>query len=515
MDTLQSLPPTSRAPASWRLRNGYCQPLRSGPRNGIVRSRIWASQAAQNGCMFAPTSRAAKRGTSAGWTTWMWATWGRRSAGPLRRRTASTASRPERTARSPIAWKWSWKPAASSAGAISPARRAGSMKSMPGVGRRPPVAIEVRLEEGAREVLEDAVEHELDRRSPQALDDGCPPRVLEPLELVQAARPVPPQREGRAQGEVAALGEGPVGRNVVLLDPGVRDGGDPEGVEVPLGGEDRRLPLPLVERRKVAADESGRSLVKRPLGRSVGLALDPAIVGIGRGGRDAGEREGPAVDPRPVAVAVLQEDRSVRDDRVEVRPRGSAAWERRHAPPAADDPRLVRMGDRVRRDRCEVRLALPGQVVEVAGQERPAAERWVDVGILEARQERSALEVDHARRPAREPRRSRSSPTAAIRPWRTASAVAARSPGCIVRTAPLTNSTSAGWSAREPAPAPVDRSAPDSSCAVIPARLPGGCCGPMIRAGCRRGAPLQAGAPRRTPGDAPRRSGGRGAASRP
>src|SRR5438034_427953 len=114
LETDQSLPKASLAPDRTRLANGYCHPLRSGPRNGIVRFTLWPSSVAHSGWAFATTPSSWNRGTSSGWTTWIWAMWWRWSFAPLAIRAASRASNASRTARSPIAWMCTWNPSASS-----------------------------------------------------------------------------------------------------------------------------------------------------------------------------------------------------------------------------------------------------------------------------------------------------------------------------------------------------------------------------------------------------------------
>ena len=47
VETLQSEPIARVAPAASNDPNGYCQPVRSGPRNGIVSASIWSSCTAQ------------------------------------------------------------------------------------------------------------------------------------------------------------------------------------------------------------------------------------------------------------------------------------------------------------------------------------------------------------------------------------------------------------------------------------------------------------------------------------
>ena len=84
-------------------------------------------------------------------------------------------------------------------------------------------------------------------------------------------------------------------------------------------------------------DRAGR---RRP---PVGVPLHPAVGRVGGVLVEAGEGEGAAVDPGAVVVAVGQEDRPVRDHRVEVGRRGGPARERRHRPAAAEDPGQVRV----------------------------------------------------------------------------------------------------------------------------------------------------------------------------
>ena len=108
-------------------------------------------------------------------------------------RAASTASRALRTARSPSAWKWTWKPSRSSA-VTSRGSSRGSMKSRPVWSVAHPSAVEVGLEHGRRVVLGDAVEHHLHAGGPEP---ARPPAVaaLQQLgELLQAAVAVPPLR---------------------------------------------------------------------------------------------------------------------------------------------------------------------------------------------------------------------------------------------------------------------------------------------------------------------------------
>ncbi len=128
--TGQSLPAARVAPARCRSPNGYCQAARSGPRKGMVSSSICGSWAAHSGWMLATAPSRAKRVRSSGWTTWRWARWCRAPRHPLAARAASTASSASRTARSPSAWKCTWKPSASSS-VTCPRSATGSTKLRP------------------------------------------------------------------------------------------------------------------------------------------------------------------------------------------------------------------------------------------------------------------------------------------------------------------------------------------------------------------------------------------------
>ena len=144
-------------------------------------------------------------------------------------------------------------------------------------------------------------------------------------------------------------------------------------------------------------DEVHRAFVERAAGGAVGVALDAAVGGIAGVGRHAAELEGAGVDPRAVAVAIGQEDRTVRHDGVEVLAAGRAAREVVHVPAAAPDPRLVRMACGVLGDDREVGLA-PAGAVELAAQAGEAAVHRVDVGILEPGRDGPAAKLDDARR---------------------------------------------------------------------------------------------------------------------
>ncbi len=204
-------------PSPWR--GPHRRPAASGtgtaivqrsPRKGIVRMSSWSSWAAHSGWALAATSSCRNRGMSSGWMTWMWAICGRVSEGPFARRAASTASSEARTARSPIAWKCGWKPSASSFGTqVARAVRV-DLEEAAVVGRAA-LAVAVRLEHRAGEVLEDAVHHQLDARR-SVPPDRCRPTALDEfLDLLAAARSLPPHRPDDAAGQLAARSERDVG----------------------------------------------------------------------------------------------------------------------------------------------------------------------------------------------------------------------------------------------------------------------------------------------------------------
>ena len=133
---------------------------------------------------------------SSGWMTWIWAMWGRVSDGPLARRAASTASSDARTARSPMAWKCGWNPSASSAGTQLAEPVWVDLEQAAVVGRAA-LAVAVRLEHRAGEVLEDAVHHQLDAGRRVPADGRRPAPLDELLDLLGAAAVLPPQRARR------------------------------------------------------------------------------------------------------------------------------------------------------------------------------------------------------------------------------------------------------------------------------------------------------------------------------
>ncbi len=71
----------------------------------------------------------------------------------------------------------------------------------PGVGGGVTRGVQVRLQQGPGEVLENAVEHQLDGGGPQPVEGGGAARILEPRDLLEPRVPVPPEGQRGPQGE--------------------------------------------------------------------------------------------------------------------------------------------------------------------------------------------------------------------------------------------------------------------------------------------------------------------------
>ena len=199
VETLQSEPIASTAPAARSERNGYCQRHRS-PRNGIVRLSIWPSWQAQYGCALAATPSSRKRPMSSGWMTWMWAMCGRVSDGPFCG--SRRGHRVERLAHRPVADRVEVRLEPERIELRDPGREAlGVDLAEAAVVGRAAVAVAVRLEHGAGEVLEDPVHHQLHARGLVAADRGRPAPLDELLDLLGAAMRAPTtsrRRRGRS-----------------------------------------------------------------------------------------------------------------------------------------------------------------------------------------------------------------------------------------------------------------------------------------------------------------------------
>ena len=127
-------------------------------------------------------------------------------------------------------------------------RRAASSRSTKrdaAVVRVPAAAVAVGLEQGAGVVLQHPVQHDLHRRGVEAAAAARPrlaPRAAA-LDLLDALRPLPPQRADDARGEPAVRRQRLVGGLRRRRHPRVLPAGDAERVQVPLRAQDRGLPV--------------------------------------------------------------------------------------------------------------------------------------------------------------------------------------------------------------------------------------------------------------------------------
>ena len=117
---------------------------------------------------------------------------------------------------------------------------------------------------------------------------------------------------------------------------------------------------------------------------------------IRRLSRDAGQPEGPGVHPRGVPVVADDLSRAIGDDRIELLPSRQATGEGLVVPPAAQDPGGVGVVARPCPDAGLYLVDREG-VGEVDTLEAEATVDEMDVRVVEARQYRRALRVDHRR----------------------------------------------------------------------------------------------------------------------
>ena len=124
--------------------------------------------------------------------------------------------------------------------------------------------------------------------------DGARPRPLDQLvDLLVAALAVPPHRGLDPGGQPARLGRGPVDRLVLGADDRVLPGRDPERVEVGLGEAQAVAHVLGGDRRGISRSTSvGAPSWSAPVGRAVGVALDPAVGRVRRVAIDPGQLEG-------------------------------------------------------------------------------------------------------------------------------------------------------------------------------------------------------------------------------
>ena len=178
--------------------------------------------------------------------------------------------------------------------------------------------VEVRLEQGAGLVLEDAVDEELDAGRCVAGSR----RALAPLDqfadLLGAARVVPAQRADDARGQLPAARQRDVGDLFLGIDLGVLPVRDAEPMQLGLGKAKAGEHVVGRTRRQEPRDQGPRPFLERAVRPPIGVALDPAVGRIRHRGVDPGQLERPGVDPCRVAVAIVEIDRTIRYHPVEV-----------------------------------------------------------------------------------------------------------------------------------------------------------------------------------------------------
>ncbi len=218
----------------------------------------------------------------------------------------------------------------------------------------------VGLQGRGGEVLRDAVLHDLDRAGPEPVEALCrraPRHQL--LDLIEPARPVPPQRAHDARPQRPRAGRGQVGGQLVLrarvgAHDGVLPAGDAQREQVPLRLRQRVLEVLGRRAGREQADQVHRALVQDTGRRAGGVALDAAVGGVGRVAGDAGPFERAGVDPGGVVVALDQISGAVEEvDLFAVR---QATRKCRHVPAAAINPLFIKIFRRIVGDLFSVRV---------------------------------------------------------------------------------------------------------------------------------------------------------------
>jgi hypothetical protein len=269
-----------------------------------------------------------------------------------------------------------------------------------GVLGRAPVRVEVGLEHRGGVGLGHPVEHHLDAggAEPPGLPGLPPPEQVG--ELVQAAVPFPPQRPDHVGQQPPGLGGPQVGGHVVPLarvaaDDGVLPAGDAQGQQVVLGGGEPGVHVLVGSLRQQPGHQVRGALLERAGRLAAGVALDPAVGGIGGRGVDAGQPQRGGVDPGAVPVPVGEERGPAAGHGVQRLAAGQAAGEGFHRPPAPGDPVQVRVGPGVPVDDGQV-VRGGHAVPQVAAAQLAARVHRVHVGVDEAGQQRPAAQVDQA-----------------------------------------------------------------------------------------------------------------------
>ena len=265
-----------------------------------------------------------------------------------------------------------------------------------------PRAVRVGVEHRRGVRLDDAVEHQLHRAGLEHRVVGK--RGARGLEEGQVAVGEPGRCRYRvvdAQVELAQPAQLVVEREVLDAAARVLNAGDAEGV-----GQRDGAPQP---RQPVLARHGRQHVGHQPHGRFLegpgGLARPPvphdgAVGRVWRAGGDPGGGQRPGIGPSRVPVVRGEEGRAVADQLVELLACRQPAGKRLVVPAAPAHPRPVAMGVGVLGngplDLVERRGAEQIQV-----RQRQPARQQVRVAVVEPRQDRRAMRVDHRRlRPA-------------------------------------------------------------------------------------------------------------------
>ena len=294
-----------------------------------------------------------------------------------------------------MAWTWIWKPAWSSARA-SASKASGSRSGVP----RSPGQVDVGFEEGRRVRLDDPVGEDLGRGRLEARPGVATAERGQAPDLGNAAAGVHLERGQNPDAELAGAVEGRVGLQDVPVGPGLDDRYDAEAVG---HGQSRFQSVDIFhgpEGGDTRLDEAGRALPQGPRRFACPwVALDAAADGVRRVPGDAGQGQGPRIDPAAVAVGGIQNRGPVGDEGVEIFLARIRLREKGQGPAAARDPGEIGVRGRVLPDPGEHRF-LRRELGDIAGEQLDAAHDEVDVGILEGRQDHAAAEIDDPGRAA-------------------------------------------------------------------------------------------------------------------
>ena len=251
---------------------------------------------------------------------------------------------------------------------------------------------------------------------------------------------LPPEGRDDARRQPAGFGGLEVDGERLRSHDRVLPGGDPQRVQVALGGAEPIQEVVAGRLRRMAVTSSIAPSCSVPVGSpSASRTIRPfAGSGVVRSIPEMARALELAHATWPSSLS----KKAGRSGTIASRRCGGARRAgRRAATSRCQDPLPFRVRGRVGGDRIEVRGRI-GQVVEVAAPGEHAALDGMDMRILESREERLAVELDHPRsRPDQRPH-IRRAPDKASRPSRTAKASAGPASSVIVSTVAPRNTRS-------------------------------------------------------------------------